>query len=279
MTGSDGETRWPLGWACPAPDDLAPDELCALLDAVAGAGYAGIEPMIAGPYRTDARFLERALAERGLRLIGVRTGGLIVQHGHALSDPDPARRRAAVAALCEVVRFASRFGRPKILVGMMQGRLQAGVALGDAEQWIAEGLAEAAEAAAPLGIEIDLEPINRYLLGYHATVDSILPVIARTGAPNIRLLADCYHMHLEEASIGAAVVQAGSAIGHVHVADSNRHAPGGGHFAFPELFGVLRAVGYRGEITVECDYWPDQLTALYAGARYLAQWCGRGPER
>lgn len=279
MTGSNGEARWPLGWACPSPDDLALAELCTLLDAVADAGYAGIEPMIAAPYRTDARVLERALEERGLRLIGMRTGGLVVQHGHMLSDPEPTRRRRSVAALCEVVRFASRFGRPKILVGLMQGRLQEGVSLCDAEKWIVEGLAEAAHVAAPLGIEIDLEPINRYLLGYHATVDSVLQVIARTGAANIRLLADCYHMHLEEATIGAALVQAGSAIGHVHVADSNRHAPGGGHLAFPEMFGVLRAVGYRGDITVECDYWPDQLAALYASARYLAQWCGREPRR
>ena len=56
----------------------------------------------------------------------------------------------------------------------------------------------------PLGIEIDLEPINRYLLGNRTTVDSILQIIARIGAPHVRLLADCYHMHLEEASIGAA---------------------------------------------------------------------------
>ena len=274
MTASSGRGPWLLGWACPSPDDMTGEELTTLFDAVASAGYAGIEPMIAGPYQIDARVLGRALRERALRMIGVRTGGLAAQHGLALAHADPEIRRRAVTALCDVIRYASRFGQPRILVGLMQGKLTEGMTLADAQAWIVEGLAQAATVASPLGIEIDLEPINRYLVGYHATVASVLPIIARIGAPNLRLLLDSYHMHLEEATIAGAVVQAGHAIGHVHVADSNRRAPGQGHFSFPELFGVLSAVGYAGDITVECDYLPDQITALRAAARYLAPWCG-----
>jgi sugar phosphate isomerase/epimerase len=278
MTVSRARAPWPLGWACPSPDDMTGEAFEVLLDAVADAGFAGIEPMIAGPYRCDAQALKRALRLHSLKMIGLRTGGLAAQHGLTLAHIDPEVRSRAVAAVCEVIRFASSFGQPRILVGLMQGRLVDGVTLADAQEWIVDGLAQAAQVALPLGIEIDLEPINRYLVGYHTTVEAVLPIVTRIGSPNVRLLLDSYHMHLEESSIAGAVVQAGRTIGHVHVADSNRRAPGEGHFSFPELFGVLKAVGYSGTVTVECDYLPDQVTSLRTAARYLTLWCGNSSQ-
>jgi len=96
-----------------------------------------------------------------------------------------------------------------------------------------------------------------------------LTLVEQIGAPNLRLLIDTFHMNIEERSITAALVQGGSRIGHVHVADSNRRAPGLGHFDLAEFFGALRALGYVGDVTVECEYWPNQIAAARTAAGFL----------
>jgi sugar phosphate isomerase/epimerase len=120
-------------------------------------------------------------------------------------------------------------------------------------------------------MEIDLEPVNRYELGYHNRVQEIIPVIQQIDRPNIRVLLDTFHMNIEEASISAAVVQAAPYLGHLHIADSNRLAPGRGHFNFSEFFALLDAVGYEGDVTVETPM-PDQYEAVSISARSLDGW-------
>ncbi len=255
---------------------MAPGEFDLLLDALAEAGYAGIEAMIAAPYALPAGMLWQRLSERGLQLIGVRTGGVVEQRHLYLSSADPMVRMRAVSALCEVIEYGAEFGQPKILLGLMQGRLEAGVALNDALGWITEGLARAGEVAARLGLEIGLEPINRFILGYNSTVNDVLALIQRIGADNVRLLVDTFHMHIEERSIAGALVEGGARIGHVHLADSNRRAPGLGHFDFAEFFGTLRALGYTGDLTVECEYWPNQIVAARMAMGFLSGIVGGG---
>ena len=48
----------------------------------------------------------------------------------------------------------------------------------------------------------------------------------------MKLLADLFHMNIEEANLAEAIRAAGSHIGHVHFADSNRRAAGMGHTDF-----------------------------------------------
>jgi len=186
-----------------------------------------------------------------------------------LGDPDSAMRAEAVARLSEVIRYGAQFGQPRILIGLMQGRLEQGQTLRQAEAHITESLCLCADEAARFGMEIDLEPVNRYELGYHSKVQEIADVVRRIDKPNVKILIDTFHMNIEESSIGAALVSAASLIGHVHIADSNRLAPGMGHFDFSEFFAVLESVGYKGDVTVEVLYEPDQYEAARKSARYL----------
>lgn len=258
-----------LGWACPNLDTLPAETLTTLLDAVAAAGYEGIEPMIDLPYALPAPTLQRLLYPRGLRLVGLRTGGIVRGRGLTLSARVPGVRACAVSALMEVIHFGARFGRPKVLVGLLQGRLEPDVSLEQALDRITEGLSRAAREAEDLGIEIGLEPINAAELGYQSTVAEVLALIRRVGAPNVRLLVDSYHMHLEEDDLTRALSLAGPRIGHVHLSDSNRRAPGMGDLDFAGLLKAISGAGYRGVMTVECDDWPDPLTALRRAAKHL----------
>jgi sugar phosphate isomerase/epimerase len=64
-------------------------------------------------------------------------------------------------------------------------------------------------------------------------------------------------MSIEEADVAAALRRAGSLVGHVHFADSNRRAAGMGHTDFRPIVAALRAIGYAGYLSAEVLALPD----------------------
>ena len=54
-----------------------------------------------------------------------------------------------------------------------------------------------------------------------------------------RVIADTFHMSIEEADIGAAIRAARHRIHHVQLGDSNRLEPGAGHYDWPSTLDAL----------------------------------------
>src|SRR5208283_5280333 len=78
-----------------------------------------------------------------------------------------------------------------------------------------------------------------------------------------------FYFDIEDASFRAAFESARDHIGYVHVADSNRLAPGWGHMPFDEIFHILGDIGYDGYLTVEILPKPEPDRAAAQAARYL----------
>jgi sugar phosphate isomerase/epimerase len=72
------------------------------------------------------------------------------------------------------------------------------------------------------------------------------------GHPQLGIVADLFHMALEEPDIPGAIRRHGPHIGHVHLADSNRRLPGQGSTNFPEVLRALQEIGYEGWMAYEC---------------------------
>lgn len=208
---------------------------------------------------TDGR-LGRLLADSGLRLAAAGTGAGWVRHRLRLTDPDAAVRTAAREFVCSMVRGAAQHGAPAI-VGSMQGRWGDGVTREQALDWLAEEMTAIAGVAAGAGVPVLIEPLNRYETNMLVTLADGLALRQRIGSPQVKLLADLYHMNIEEASMEGALREAGTAVGHVHFADSNRRAAGFGHTDFGSLFDVLFDLGYRGYVSAEVVPWPDSAGA------------------
>jgi sugar phosphate isomerase/epimerase len=95
-------------------------------------------------------------------------------------------------------------------------------------------------------------------------------LLDEVGEPTFKLLADTFHMNIEEADISASLRQAGERIGYVHIADSNRRAPGQGHTDFRTIFQTLAQIGYCGPVSAEMLPLPDDLTALHQLRSFLS---------
>ena len=118
-------------------------------------------------------------------------------------------------------------------------------------EWLTECLYELAIVAEDNNVNLVFEPINRYESNLVNKLSDGVEVIKMIGCDNVKLLADLFHMNIEESCIEEAIIKTGSYIGHVHFADSNRLFPGLGHSNFKKIFKALKQIDYKGYISIE----------------------------
>jgi sugar phosphate isomerase/epimerase len=112
-------------------------------------------------------------------------------------------------------------------------------------------LEECCKVAAGKAVTVFLEPLNRYESDYVNTVDDVLKIIRQLGLSNVKVLADTFHMNIEEVNLSDSLKRAGPSLGFVHLADSNRQAPGHGHLDIRGVLGALKELGYQGYLSFE----------------------------
>jgi hydroxypyruvate isomerase len=127
-----------------------------------------------------------------------------------------------------------------------------------------ENLALAARAAARIGGVVLVEPVSgaeRYPL---RTAADALAVIDRVQAaydvPNLRLLADLYHLAVNGDDVDRVIAEHLDRIAHVQIADApGRNEPGTGDLPLQAQLAALAAGGYTGVVGLE--YKPSTTSA------------------
>ena len=114
-----------------------------------------------------------------------------------------------------------------------------------------------------------VEPLNRYEANFLNRLDQAKDAIAEVGAAHVRIMADFFHMHIEEARIPAAIEAAGGLIAHVHLADSTRREPGSGSLDFVSGFRALHGIGFQGAMAFECGLTGPREEVLPRSVAYL----------
>jgi sugar phosphate isomerase/epimerase len=233
------------------------EDACSRLSAL---GFDGIEIFPPDAAALDVDSVRALVARHGLRVAAVGTGGGWVRHKLTLTHADAAIRRDARAFIGAIIARAGALGAPAI-IGSMQGRSEVGVTREQALAWLAEGLAELGSLAARLGVPLLYEPLNRYETNLFNRLGDTARWLDGQPLPNVRILADLFHMNIEEADLAAALREAGARVGHVHFADSNRRAIGFGHTAVPPVIAALRDIGFQGYLSAEIFPLPDSAAA------------------
>ena len=175
-----------------------------------------------------------------------------------LLSSDPAERDAAKNTIRERLALAGALGAVGVLVVPQFGRV---AALPDLSP-LATGaqlerdllltqLRELAPDANAAGVSLFLEPLNRYEAYIVNRLEPGAAIAAEVG-PEIGVMADFFHMNIEEADIPASIRANAARLVYVHVADSNRLQPGRGHLDFRPGFRALKEIGYDGPLAIEC---------------------------
>ncbi len=223
-------------------------------------GFDAVELFLPGPEFIDLESVKSMATEHDLGIAAVGTGAGMVQHGLSLTDPDPGRRTEALEFVLSMIDFGGQLGAPSIL-GSMQGKWGGEVSRDQSLAWLTEALQAADERAAQHGVTFIYEPLNRYETNQFNQLAPAAAYLDQHKLDHTVLLADLFHMNIEEPDLGEALRAAGPKVGHVHFADSNRQAIGFGHTEMTSVLAALREIGYDGYLSAEIFPLPDPDTA------------------
>jgi sugar phosphate isomerase/epimerase len=244
------------------------DDLCRLIDRCAEIGFHGVELALLDASQADIPRIDERLRATGLEIPCVSSGQVFAADGLHFTHPDPAVRQAAVERIIGMIRLAAHFGA-KVNTGRVRGFIHEGETAGTATARCLDCLCRCADVAEPLGVELIIEPVNRYEVNFINNCTEGIEIIERCGRKCLKLMPDLFHMNIEDASFREAFEAGREYISYVHVADSNRLAPGWGHMPFDEIFQILSDIGYDGYITAEILPKPDPDSAAAQAARFL----------
>lgn len=233
--------EWVLG---PTPFD----EVCRV---ASDAGFAGVH-LRGDPHPRDPEPIRASVEGARLRLLGMTPAILWPRDGADLSNPDPEARARGIAYYRGLLDLAAELGIPTIeVVPACEGRLEP---LSSAvKEWglAVTALRELAEHASGRAVRLAVEPLNRYETYLVTRVEQAVEMVDGVGAEGMGVVADAFHMSIEERDPVAALEAVGKRLAEVQLADSNRRAPGLGHLNVAEIVRAARAAGYRGPWVME----------------------------
>ena len=219
-------------------------------------GFDGIELFTADDNAIDAEELSYSLNMHQLELAAVGTGAGKVIHGLTLTDPNPEIRKKAISFISDMISFGAKFNAPAI-IGSMQGNVLLGNDRELTLSWLAEGLDILGKEAEKQGVFLIYEPLNRYETNLFNTLETGASFLETLETKNVKLLADLFHMNIEEEDIAKSILENGTHIGHIHFADSNRRPIGMGHTEMESVAEAIKSINYEGFISAEAFPYPD----------------------
>lgn len=203
-------------------------------------GFDIIEICIEDPATIDVARIKDPLAENNLT---ATICGAFGPSRDASSEEESPRSNAA-RYLVTCIEVAKELGSPFVAGPMYSatGKTNLLSAAERARQWnlAVETLKPVADYAGQQGIQLAVEPLNRFETDFINTVEQGLELIDRIGASNVGFLLDTFHMNIEEKDIPAAIRKAGSKVFHFHCCENDRGTPGTGHIEWTEVVSASR---------------------------------------
>lgn len=220
-----------------------------LLGKIKQWGFDGVELPLFSAEEAGLKRLRQELDNLGLARTAVCVG---TPDANPIS-PYPPIRLAAVEHLKERIDWCALVGA-ELLCGPFHsalGALQGRGRTDDEWAWCVEVQREAARYASQAGVELSVEPLNRFEVYFLNTAADARRLVEEVGQPGYGFLYDSFHANIEEKDIYRSIVENASAINHVHISENHRGIPGDGHVRWDETFRGLKDAGYDGWLTIE----------------------------
>lgn len=219
--------------------------------AAADAGFEWVEYLF--PYDHDPEDVAERLSRHELKLalFNAPPGDLSNnERGFACIPSRRADFRSSLAIALVYAR-ATKAPRLHVMAGVVEGSRDTAIAA------YKDSLTYACDIAAPLGLDILIEPLNPkdapgYLLG---DFDLAADFIAELGRPNLKLQFDIYHCQMIHGEVLRHLEALLPITGHVQISSiPGRHEPTTGEVDDAKMLRALEKLGYTG--IVGCEYNP-----------------------
>jgi D-psicose/D-tagatose/L-ribulose 3-epimerase len=219
-------------------------------------GYDAVEIPVEDPTLIDIETVKQALADNELDPIICGAFGT----SRDLTHEDPFFHKTCFEYLNSCFEIAAELGA-KFVAGPMYSAVGKARLVSPEQKEVerdraVKNLKIVSKKAAMFGLEIAIEPLNRFESDLINTCEDVMKLISDINEPNAKVILDGFHMNIEEPDIESAILSAGSKLIHVQVSENYRGTPGTGQTRWDAYKRGLEAIGYKGAISIE-SFTPD----------------------
>jgi D-psicose/D-tagatose/L-ribulose 3-epimerase len=237
-------------WVWTAP--LTNTELETIAPLVAKMGFDHIEIPIDDPKDLDFKKCKETINNAGIFSISVCAA---MSPDRDLLDPDPSVRENGLNYLKACVDGLAEMGGTN-MVGPFYSAVgrtwqQTPDEREEDMKILVKTLKELSEYAASKNVLLGVEALNRFETSFITTAEQVVELVDRVNHPSCKVMADTFHMNIEENSLGDAIRLIGSRLLQVHSNENNRGTPGAGHVPWTEVAQALKDVNFDGVLVIE----------------------------
>ena len=208
----------------------------------------GLELNIVDPGAVNPTELRSFLEDFELGLSMFATGATAKHRCLSLASTDDHERNRAVSATVEFLQFAAEFDAG-IIAGFLKAPLKHSTKAH--REALKSSIADLAPECLRLKTPMQIEAINRFESPLGHSLDDTYELISHCANEYTCILADTWHMNIEERNPAEAIVKHHKWFKSFHLSDSNRLFPGFGSVDFKNIMGALKACGYSGRYAIE----------------------------
>lgn len=214
-------------------------------------GFDSVEIAVENASDIDAVEVKKALDENNL-ICGSLCAAM--GQGRDLRGTEE-EQQGAIAYLKSLIDLMPILACP-ILIGplySMVGRAEAVEEKQYALQWeiVVGHLKMLSEYAEKTGVQLAIEPLNRYETDFINTAEQAMKMVADVGSNALLVHLDSYHMNIEEKDPAQAIFLTGNKLGHFHACGSDRGTPGGDQTNWEKITAALSSINYNRSVVIE----------------------------
>lgn len=222
-----------------------------LFKAIKRWGFDTVELPIEDPAHIDPAHVKRELDKAGLVC-----GSICACMGPNRDlRGTPRQQKIGMKYLTDILRQMEVLECPSLIgpVYSETGRADAVPRPEYRRQWktVVGNLKTLSRFAQDRGLQICLEPLNRFETDFINTCDQALQMVHDVDNPALKIQLDTFHMNIEEKDQAGAIRKAGKHLAHLHACGCDRGTPGNDHIDWRGIAKALKDIGYQGDVVIE----------------------------
>jgi sugar phosphate isomerase/epimerase len=250
-------------------------EVCKTLRSI---GYQGIEisPFTLAPDPVDISASQRReyadiMRSEGLTFVGLHWL-MVSPKGLHITTPDAALRARSWQHIRNLIDLCADLGPDGVMIfgSPLQRSTTGGLTTEEATRHYIEGLADVAPQAEVRGVTVLVEALPIAQSNVVTTLGEAAGIVRQIASPAIQTMFDTHNAVDETEPHTELVEKYFDVIKHVHVNEMDGRYPGTGNYNFSALLEKLRALDYKGWISLEVfDFKPSAQEIAQSSYSYL----------
>lgn len=226
-------------------------ETIALFSKIKDMGFDVVEIPVEDPEIIDGKKVKEGLEEHRLEAVVCGAFG----PGRDLTHEDRAVHRQCFNYLDDLMDFCTLWNAGFVAGPMYSAVGKARMVSSDQrkKEWerAVINLRKVAEMAENKGLELAIEPLNRFESDLINTTADAARLVRDIDHPAAKIMVDGFHMSIEEKNLEEAIRQAGDKLIHVQTSENYRGTPGSGQTNWKSFRRGLEAIDYKGVVSIE----------------------------